>query len=112
MSGWRPFCRRYRVPSRSIPGDLVLLAFILAQAADGALTYLGIATFGSAIEGNPLLAWGIGAVGTGTALFIAKIFAVICGATLHLRSMHRTIAALTLVYLAAAVWPWTQALFY
>ena len=43
-----------------------------------------------------------------TALIAAKGFAVACGATLHFRAMHRTIAALTFIYLTAALWPWTQ----
>ena len=87
-------------------GDGVLLTFILAQAADGALTYLGVAT-GSAMEGNPLVAWYIAMFGAGVAVVGAKAMAIACGATLHMRAMHRTIGLLTILYLAAAVLPWS-----
>jgi Domain of unknown function (DUF5658) len=86
---------------------LVWLAFVVAQVADGSLTYLGIKTFGTAIEANPLLSWYIAVGGVTTTIVGAKAFAVACGAVLHLRAMHGAIAVLTLVYLAASVWPWT-----
>lgn len=89
-------------------GRGVLFAFILAQVADGLLTYLGIRKFGIGIEGNPLVAWYVVTFGAGVALVGAKGLAVACGATLYLRAMHRTIGALTLMYLTAAVWPWLQ----
>ena len=95
---------------RTLFGDGILLAFILAQAADGAFTYLGVAT-GSAVEGNPLVAWYIAMFGAGAAVVAAKTMAVACGAALHMRAMHRTIGLLTILYLTAAVWPWTEALF-
>ena len=93
---------------RSIFGDGVLLVFILAQVADGLFTYLGITAFGTAIEGNPLVAWYVAAFGAGVAVIAAKGFAVACGATLHLQAMHRTIGVLAILYLAAAVLPWSQ----
>jgi hypothetical protein len=92
---------------RSLFGKAVLLLFILAQVADGLFTYLGIKTFGAAIEANPLVAWYVAAYGAGIALIGAKGFAVACGIALHLREMHRTIGALTLVYLTAALGPWS-----
>ena len=88
-------------------GDAVLLVFILAQVADGVFTYLGIAMFGTAIEGNPLLAWYVSMFGAGAAVIGAKSFAVACASTLHLRAMHRTIGLLAIIYLAAAVLPWS-----
>jgi len=93
-------------PTRSTFGDAILLLFLLAQLLDGVLTYVGIATFGEAIEGNPLLAWYIAMFGPGVALIGAKAVAVGCGATLHFCARHRTVGVLTLIYLAAAVWPW------
>ena len=77
-----------------------MLVFVLTQVADGLFTYFGIKMFGAAIEGNPLVAWYVVAYGAGVALA--------CGAALHLRAMHRTIGALTIIYLTAAVWPWFQ----
>jgi Domain of unknown function (DUF5658) len=92
---------------RSLFGKGVLLLFVLTQVADGVFTYFGIKTFGAAIEGNPLVAWYVAAYGAGIAIVGAKGFAVACGITLHLRAMHRTIGALTIVYLTAALWPWS-----
>jgi hypothetical protein len=96
--------------TRSRFGDGVLLVFILAQVADGLFTYVGIKTFGAAIEGNPLVAWYVATFGAGIAIIGAKGLAVACGAALHLRAMHRTIGVLTIMYLSAAVWPWSQML--
>jgi hypothetical protein len=88
-------------------GDLVLVAFVLTQASDAALTYIGVATFGQWIEANPLVGWCIGAFGVGVALVAMKTLATACAALLHLRAMHGTVLALTLFYLAGAIWPWT-----
>ena len=93
---------------RSPFGKAVLLMFILTQVADGLFTYFGIKMFGTDIEGNPLVAWYVVAYGAGVAVLGAKGLAVACGAALHLRAMHRTIGALTIIYLTAAVWPWFQ----
>src|SRR5258706_15358152 len=92
---------------RSLFGKGVLLVFILTQVADGLFTYLGIKTFGAAIEANPLVAWYVAVYGAGIAVVGAKGFAVACGIALHMRAMHRTIGALTLVYVTAALWPWS-----
>jgi Domain of unknown function (DUF5658) len=105
-----PVLRRPLALKRTLFGDIVLLTFILAQAADGAFTYMGVAT-GTVMEGNPLVAWYIAMFGAGVAVVGAKTMAIACGATLHMRAMHRTIGLLTILYLTAAVWPWTQALF-
>ena len=101
--------RRTVALKRTLFGDGILLAFILAQAADGAFTYLGVAT-GSAVEGNPLVAWSIAMFGAGVAVVGAKTMAIACGATLHMQAMHRTIGLLTILYLAAAVLPWSRML--
>jgi uncharacterized membrane protein len=97
---------------RSPFGDLVVLAFLLAQACDGVLTYIGIATMGPGIEGNPLLASLMGSVGGSVALVGAKLVAASFGILLHLTGVHRIVAALTALYVAAAVVPWTALLFF
>jgi uncharacterized membrane protein len=99
-------------PSRSRFGDLVVLAFLLAQACDGVFTYVGTAAMGPGIEGNPLLASLMRVVGEGTALVAAKLLAGSLGIVLHLTGVHRIVAALTCLYLAAAVIPWTALLFF
>ena len=91
-------------------GNLVWLVFALAQAADGVLSYVGIATYGTSIEANPLLAWCIAVAGITLPLIAAKIFAVACGAFLHVHAMHRAVALLTVLYVVAAVWPWAVVL--
>lgn len=93
-------------------GDLVILAFLTAQALDGVMTYLGVQTLGHGplAEGNPLLAHLMGTIGVGTTLALAKGLAAGCGALLHLVAVHRLVAGLTLLYLAAAILPWTHIL--
>jgi hypothetical protein len=97
--------------SRSVFGDLVLVAFLLSQVLDGALTYVGITVFGPEMEGNPLLGWLMLTLGEGPALAGAKVVAGICGIVLHLIAVHRVVAILTAVYVAAAILPWTIILY-
>ena len=59
------------VNSRPI-GALLFGTFVLAQLSDGLLTYHGIATFGTEIEANPIVAWYVSTMGTGTALIAVK----------------------------------------
>jgi hypothetical protein len=88
----------------------MLLAFIVAQALDGTLTYLGITAFGTAAEGNPVVAWYVSVLGVGVGLAVVKVLAVACAATLHAMERHGIVAGLTVLYLAAAVLPWTRVL--
>jgi uncharacterized membrane protein len=96
---------------RSVFGDLVLVAFLLAQAFDGVLTYVGVRTYGIHMEGNPLLVWLMASMGQGLALATAKAAAGIFGIALHLTAVHRVVAVLTLFYVAAAVLPWIGILY-
>jgi hypothetical protein len=91
-------------------GDAVILAFFVAQALDGVLTYIGVATMGRQIEANPLLHWLMGATGHGPALAIAKFSAAGFGMVLHLTRVHRAVAILTLLYFTAAIVPWMAVL--
>jgi hypothetical protein len=97
---------------RSIFGDIVLVAFLLTQASDGVLTYVGVSTYGARVEGNPLLTWLMASLGQGLALTAAKTAAGAFGIALHLTAVHRTVAFLTALYVAAAVVPWIGLLFY
>ena len=92
--------------SRSYFGDAVLLILLIAQLADGALTYVGVHVFGLEIEANPIVSWYIAMFGVGVALIAAKLLAATCAMTLHLKARHRTVGVLTVLYLGAAVWPW------
>ena len=91
-------------------GNAAIVLFFLAQALDGALTYVGVLTLGSGIEGNPLLFWLMGAAGHGPALAMAKLTAAGFGMVLHLFAVHRAVAVLTVFYIAAAVLPWMAVL--
>jgi uncharacterized membrane protein len=67
--------RRLREHRHTWFGNLAILLFLLAQAADGVLTYLGVHAFGLHAEGNPLLTWLMGTLGEGPALATAKLTA-------------------------------------
>jgi hypothetical protein len=92
---------------RSRFGDVAVIAFLLVQCLDGALTYLGMRTWGPAIEANPIVSAAVASVGLAGGLVGAKLVAVFLGILLHLRHVHGLVALLTLVYVAAAIVPWT-----
>ena len=96
---------------RSRFGDTALLLFLLAQACDGVLTYVGVTAYGSHMEGNPLISWLMTAMGQGAALTTAKVTAGGFGIALHLFAVHKAVAALTAFYLVVAVVPWVTILF-
>lgn len=100
-----------RRADRRLFGDLALVFFLLAQAGDGVLTYVGVATYGHGIEGNPLITWLMQAMGDGPALTTAKITAAALGIALHLSSVHYVVAALAVFYVAVAVVPWMAVLY-
>jgi uncharacterized membrane protein len=96
--------------AESLFGNVAVVAFLCAQACDGVLTYVGLAVLGPHMEGNPLIAALMGMVGAGPALAGAKLMAGSLGCVLHLFGAHRLLALLTLIYLGAAVLPWTALL--
>ena len=93
-------------------GDLALLVFLLAQALDGVLTYIGVSTYGLRMEGNPLIGWLMTAIGQGPALAAAKLTAGFFGVALHFSSVHKVVAVLAAFYLIVAVVPWFAVLFF
>jgi hypothetical protein len=100
-----------RVTSRGWFGDLALVLFLVTQASDGVLTYIGVSTFGPSIEGNPVIAWLMGTLGDGAGLAAAKLAAGLFGIALHLSDVHKAVAALAGFYLVVAVGPWIAVLF-
>lgn len=96
---------------RSRFGDLAVILFLLAQAADGALTYVGVRHLGLAVEANPLIAWLIASFGEVGALAGAKLVAGGFGIALHLSAVHKVVAGLTLFYVVVAVFPWIAILY-
>jgi len=93
-------------------GNLAIVVFLIVQALDGMLTYVGIVSYGPAVEGNPLLSWMMGAVGAAPALAGAKMAASGFGIVLHLTAVHRTVALLAALYVSAAILPWIELLFW
>lgn len=100
-----------RTMQRSRFGDVALVAFLLAQACDGVLTYVGVLTFGLGAEGNPVVAWLMMVLGQGPGLAAAKLTAGGFGIVLHLSAVHRAVAVLAAFYLAVAIVPWVALLF-
>lgn len=99
-------CSRLGSP-HGLFGDLAVLTFIVVQCLDGALTYLGVHTWGLSIEANPIVSSAVSYAGVGTGLAATKALAVALGIMLHLRRVHVVVAALSAFYVAAAILPWT-----
>ena len=93
-------------------GDVELVIFLLAQALDGVLTYVGVSTFGARMEGNPFIGWLMSAMGQAAGLATAKLAAGVFGIALHLSAVHKAVALLAVFYVAVAVLPWIVILFY
>ncbi len=86
----------------------LLIVFIVLQAADGLLTYAALERFGTAAEGNPILATWIMLTGSGTALIGAKTLACMCGTVLYWAGVYHVLAGLSVLYLFGAVVPWLR----
>jgi uncharacterized membrane protein len=97
---------------RSAFGDIALLVFLLTQAFDGILTYVGVNTFGLRAEGNPVIIWLMGALGNGAGLATAKFAAVCFGVALHMSDVHKAVAGLACFYLLVAIGPWLALLYF
>ena len=103
---------RWGVPARrSLFGAVVLLVFLMAQCLDGVLTYVGVVTYGTTIEANPIIATMMAHFGHGVALMAAKTIAGLLGICLHLRQVHLAVAVLAVFYVGVAVIPWVAILF-
>ena len=72
---------------------------------------VGVVSFGPGIEGNPLVAGLMGAVGQGAGLLAAKGGAIALGIALHVCQVHAAVAVLAAFYVVAAVLPWMAILF-
>jgi hypothetical protein len=92
-------------------GNVAVIVFLLAQASDGVLTYIGVSIYGHGIEGNPLIGWLMVQMGEGPALAAAKVIAGAFGIALHLSAVHKAVAALAGFYVVVAIIPWVAILF-
>jgi uncharacterized membrane protein len=102
----------WRGTRRNLFGDFALVVFLLAQALDGVLTYVGVSTYGPRMEGNPFIAWLMSEMGEVAGLATAKVAAGFFGVALHLSAVHKAVALLAVFYVAVAVLPWVAILFY
>jgi len=91
-------------------GRLVFAIFIVLQVSDGLITYAAVSLFGSGAEANPLIQTWMHLIGAGPTLFGAKLLACACGGVLYALGTKKTLAALTVLYLVAAVGPWLHIL--
>src|SRR5262249_1035788 len=98
--------KRWEAP-RCWFGDFTVLAFILVQSLDGALTYVGVSFWGLAVEANPIISSAVQVVGLGAGLAAAKLIAAGLGVALHLHRAHALVGLLTILYVAGAILPWT-----
>jgi hypothetical protein len=89
-------------------GDIAVVTFMVVQALDGILTYLGVHIWGPSVEANPLISSAVSFAGVATGVAMAKLFAVGLGMVLHLRRVHGVVALLTAFYLAVAIVPWAM----
>ena len=85
---------------------VIAVLFLIAQVADGLLTYAAVQRFGIVAEGNPILVDWMALVGPTPALLGAKLLASGCGLILYFCGIHRVLLALTVLYGVAAVGPW------
>jgi Domain of unknown function (DUF5658) len=92
-------------------GDLAVVVFLLAQVSDGVLTYIGVSTYGVAIEGNPLITWLMESMGHGPGLTAAKVTAGLFGMALHIAGVHKAVATLAGFYVVVAICPWITILY-
>jgi hypothetical protein len=89
-------------------GDIAVVTFMVVQALDGVLTYLGVHIWGPSVEANPLISSAVAFAGVGIGVGLAKLFAVGLGIVLHLRRVHGVVALLTAFYVAVAIVPWAM----
>jgi Domain of unknown function (DUF5658) len=100
------FYRRWDT-RRCLFGDVVIVAFVLAQCLDGLFTYLGVSHWGLGAEGNPLVSSAVAVAGLGPGLVAVKLVAVGLGMSLHVCRVHNLLALLTAIYFGGAILPWT-----
>ncbi|MGE5814343.1 MAG: hypothetical protein ACM36C_07645, partial [Acidobacteriota bacterium] len=78
---------------------IIICIFLVLQMLDGTMTYAGVRLLGPDVEINGVLAWYMDALGVGLAIALAKMVACGCGFVLYSKRWHRTLAALSGVYL-------------
>jgi dienelactone hydrolase len=100
------------VEKRARYGYVAIVAFLLTQALDGALTCHGVSLHGVTVEANPLAARLMSSVGLIPAVAGLKLLTSTIGVTLYALGAHRALATMTAVYFVAAVLPWAGLLLF
>jgi|688.fasta_scaffold25574_1 hypothetical protein len=94
--------------------EVLILGVILslAQVLDGILTGIGMATYGTSMEGNALLRSLMHSVGYLPALLIVKgasigVIAFLCSQALKVSWLKLAMRAVIAIYVVFAIVPWT-----
>jgi len=112
---------RFNAPQATVattlPTDIIALGFILAtlQILDGILTGIGMAHYGTSMEGNILLRSLMTIIGYIPALFVVKsasiaLIVVLCHQTTKIRWLKPALYGVMALYVIGAVVPWTYIL--
>ena len=112
MAFWRTLQTRasLRLPGSETRALAIVALFVTIQAADLVLTLTGLSRFGVDMEANPLLAASIRMCGAGVTLLTAKMIAIGLATVLNSVRAHLTLAILTVLYVFAALVPWSLTL--
>ena len=94
--------------------EVLILGLLLAslQLLDGVLTGIGMATFGTAMEGNALLRSLMHAIGYVPALILVKgasigIISFLCSQAARVAWLKYAMRGVAALYIACAILPWT-----
>lgn len=100
-----------------LPTDIIVLGFILAtlQILDGVLTGLGMAQYGTSMEGNILLRSLMSAIGYVPTLAMVKgasigLIILLCHQTTKISWLKPALYGVMALYIVGAVVPWTYIL--
>jgi hypothetical protein len=100
-----------------LPTDIIILGLILAtlQILDGILTGIGMAQYGTGMEGNVLLRSLMGAIGYIPALVLVKgasigLIALLCQQATKISWLKPAFYGVIALYVMGAVVPWTYIL--
>lgn len=101
---------RELIPSREIA--LLGLSLIVLQILDGFLTAVGVANFGTSAEGNPILYYLMQHFGylptlVATKLLSIVIIGILCSLAARVSWVLPAMKAVIVVYICAAIVPWT-----
>jgi hypothetical protein len=100
-----------------LPADIFLLGVILAtlQVLDGILTGIGMAQYGTSMEGNMILRSLMTVIGYVPALFVAKsgsiaLIVILCHQTTKISWLKPALYGVMGLYIIGAIVPWTYIL--